>query len=226
MNPIELGTSIDSKTFILDIKVLLNNQTVINLEMQVIDYANWPDRSLSYLCRSFDSLESGQDYLDVKPVIHICFLDFTLFSERPEFYATYMFTNVKNHSIYSDKLRLSVVELNQIELATEEDKLYQIDYWAKLFKATTWEEFKMLAEKNEYLNEAVETIYRLSAEEQIREQCRAREEYFRIERTVQHQMENVMQEKTVLTEQLAEKDATIAELRAEIAQLKANQKQS
>lgn len=45
MNPIELGTSIDSKTFILDIKVLLNNQTVINLEMQVIDYANWHDRS-------------------------------------------------------------------------------------------------------------------------------------------------------------------------------------
>lgn len=65
-----------------------------------------------------------------------------------KYYATYMLMNVKNHSIYSDKLRLSVVELNQIEMATEEDKAFQIDYWAALFKAKTWEEIKMLAEKD------------------------------------------------------------------------------
>lgn len=210
-NPIELEKSIDSKYFVLDIRVLLNNNTVINLEMQVMDYANWPERSLSYLCRSFDSLEIGEDYLDVKPVIHISFLDFTLFDECPEFYATYMLMNVKTHSVYSDKLRISVVELNQIELATEEDKAFQIDYWAALFKAKTWEDIKMLAEKNEYLNEASETIYQLSAEEQIREQCRAREEYYRIERTMQRQMDS-------LTAQLAEKDAIIAQLQAQLEQ--------
>lgn len=224
-NPIELGKSIDSKYFVLDIRVLLNNNTIINLEMQVMDYANWPERSLSYLCRSFDSLETGEDYLDVKPVIHISFLDFTLFEEYPEFYATYMLMNVKNHSIYSDKLRLSVVELNQMELATEEDKAFQIDYWAALFKAKTWEDIKMLAEKNEYLNEASETIYQLSAEEQIREQCRAREEYYRIERTMQHQMENITKAYDDVTKayadlenQLAEKDAIIAQLQAQLEQ--------
>lgn len=30
--------------------------------------------------------------------------------------------------------------LYQIELATDEDKAYQIDYWARLFKAKTWED--------------------------------------------------------------------------------------
>lgn len=40
-------------------------------------------------------------------------------------------------------------ELNNEEFATEEDKAYGIDYWAKLFKSTTWEELKILAlEKN------------------------------------------------------------------------------
>lgn len=116
-------------------------------------------------------------------------MDFTLFAEYPEFCAKYMLLNVKNHTIYTDKLQVYVVELGQTKLATEEDRLYGIDYWAKLFKAETWEEIKMLAEKNEFLNDASETIYQLSADEKIREQCWAREEYNRIERTVQRQFE-------------------------------------
>ena len=53
-NPIDLGQQITRKDFILDIKVLLNNHTLINLEMQMWDEANWTDRSLSYLCRNYD----------------------------------------------------------------------------------------------------------------------------------------------------------------------------
>ena len=40
MNPIELGTAITDKEFILDIKVKLNENTIINLEMQVINEHN------------------------------------------------------------------------------------------------------------------------------------------------------------------------------------------
>ena len=161
-NPIELGTAIDAKTFLLDIKVLLNNDTIINLEMQVINEHNWPERSLSYLCRSFDNLNKGEDYLMIKPIIQICFLDFTLFPSNPEFYATYQLLNVKNHIVYSDKLRLCVLDLTRIDLATKKDRHYQIDYLAYLFKANTWEELVMLAEKNESIAEATETVYKLS----------------------------------------------------------------
>lgn len=48
-NPIRLGEQIDNKTFILDINVLLNDDTNLNLEMQVINMSNWTDRSLSYM---------------------------------------------------------------------------------------------------------------------------------------------------------------------------------
>ena len=184
-NPIELGKSIDDKTFLLDSKVLLNNNTVINLEMQVINEHNWPERSLSYLCRSFDNLKEGAGYREITPVIQIGLLDFTLFSEHPEFYATYQLLNVKNYIKYSDKLCLHVLDLTRTDLATEEDKQYQIDCWAALFKATTWEELKMLAEKNESIAEAIETVYKLSEEEKIRLQCEAREDYYRRQRDAQ-----------------------------------------
>lgn len=153
-NPVILGESIDSKEYQLDIHVLLNNHTLINLEMQVSDRLDWPNRSLVYLCRSFDHLNHGQDYSEIQPVIHIGFLDYTLPKNFPEFYATYKLQNVKNHNLYSDNFTLSVVNLSRIDLATEEDKKYQIDYWAKLFKATSWEEIRMLASKNENIQAA------------------------------------------------------------------------
>ena len=59
-NPIDLSKNITGKDFVLDIKVLLNNNQLINLEMQVKNEFNWADRSLTYLCRAFDQLQSGQ----------------------------------------------------------------------------------------------------------------------------------------------------------------------
>ena len=195
-NPIPLGEAIDEKELILDIAVLLNDHTLLNLEMQVQNELNWPERSLIYLCRSFDQLQRGENYLDAKPAIHIGFLNFSLFKDHPEFYAKYQMLNVKNHRVYSDKLTLYVLELNQIKLATEEDKQYRI---ASLFKATTWEEIKMIAKENEALTQAAETIFQLSAEETIRQRCQARQDYYRKQNTYQKMIADLSAENNSLT---------------------------
>ena len=204
-NPVELGKKVDAKDFILDIKVVMNDYTIINLEMQVINEHNWTDRSLSYLCRSFDHLEEREPYTAARPVIQIGLLNFTLFPDHPEFYATYQFLIVKNYTLYSDKLRLSVLNLTHTDLATEEDKHYQIDYWASLFKSTTWEELKMLAENNEYIRQASETVYQLTQEEAIRQQCEAREDYYRRQRgltdTIDSQADTIKEQAGTIKEQ-------------------------
>ena len=142
-------------------------------------------RSLSYLCRTFDQHYRGQDYSNVSPVIHIGFLNFPLFPSDAEFYATYKLLNIKTHKEFSDKLTLGVVDLTHIELATDEDRFYQIDRWAKLFKATTWEEIKMVTEGNEYMTQATQELYECNADELIRQQCRAREEYYKYQRALE-----------------------------------------
>lgn len=224
-NPIELGESMEAKDFLLDIRVLLDNDTIMNMEMQVLNMGNWPERSLVYLCRSFDSLNRGQDYLMIRSVIQVCFLDFTLFRDYPEFFSTYMFVNIRNHIIYSDKLKLFVIDLTQIDEATEEERSRGMEHWARLFKATTWEEIKMLAEKNEFLEEAAETAYRLSAEEKIRLQCQAREDYYRTQNTIkavmEQQVQKIVEQGTKITEQnakITEQGATIAEQGAKITE--------
>jgi len=206
-NPIILGQYIVGKTFILDIKVLLNDDTIINLEMQLNNYKNWPERSLSYLCRNFDNLNKGSDYSEVKTVIHIGFLDFTLFHHQPELHAIYKMQNIKSQNVYSDKFILHVIELNNINLATDEDHYYEIDRWASLFKAKTWEDIRMLVNDNPTLQTAAETLYRLNMDVRFRETC---------ERFAQAEIEHnsVIQRNIELTQ-------TNEALLAENAQLKA-----
>ncbi|MDY2593962.1 MAG: PD-(D/E)XK nuclease family transposase [Oliverpabstia sp.] len=182
--------------------VFLNNDTMINLEMQVTNESNWPDRSLSYLCRSFDQLYRGQNYNEALPVYHIGFLDFTLFPNIPEFYSTYKMQNVKNGNVYSGKFTLSVVDLSCIELATDEDRFYGIDYWARVFKAKTWEELKMLSKDNEYLQEAADSIYMANADEIVRQRCLAREEAERRERTLERDIRLLKEENEKLKKEI------------------------
>lgn len=177
-NPIILGESVKSKEIRLDISVLLNNRTIINLEMQVTNRLNWQNRSVVYLCRTYDGLIRGQDYDKAKSAIHIGFLDYTLFPDNPEFYASYKLINVKNYQKYSDNITLNVVDLSRIDLATEEDKIYHIDGWAKFLKAITWEEVRMLAAEDENMREAAKSLFVYNTEEQVRKMCRDREEYY------------------------------------------------
>ena len=213
LNPIEFGEHPKDKEFILDLKVKLNNDRILNFEVQVIDEENWPERSLSYACRTFDQLMRGEDYLIAKPVIHIGFLDFDLKHLSPEFYATFKLLNVKNHEIYSDKFILSVVNLNQITLATEDDRKYGIDHWARLFKADTWEAIKNMAQENAYISDAAETLLQSNQDLKVRSYCEAVEEARRVRRG----LERLVAEKD---EALAKKDAEIARLNALLATTK------
>lgn len=200
-NPITLSEEIQGKEFVLDINIIMNNDTSINLEMQVVNRHDWPDRSLSYLCRSYDKLYHGDEYKETMPAVHIGFLDFTLFPEMPEFYATHLLMNVKNHHVFSSKFRLSVVDLSKIDLATEEDKYYEVDCWARLFKAKTWEEIKMLAKENDCFQEIADSIYRANADEMVRQRCLARMDAERYERRMNEMISSLQEENVNLQDQ-------------------------
>ena len=219
INPIILGEAVDEKTFILDINIVLNDNTLINLEMQVENLYNWEERSLSYLCRTFDQLQKGEEYSSAKPVIHISFLNFTPFPEYPEFYASYQFMNEKNHHIYSDKLTLRVVDLRQIELATAEDQASGLEHWARLFKASTWEEIRMIAKKDENLLEATETLYTLNADELVRRQCEARADYYRLHNSINRRMEELLLEKENAVEENKKLNSEVKILNSEVETL-------
>ena len=212
-NPIDPGDSAQSKETRMDIRVILNHNAHLDIEMQVVNYNDWPERSLTYLSREFNSLKHGEDYKDIPPVYHIAFLNFTLFPEDPEFYATYRMLNVKTGKVYSDKYTLSVIDLNHIDLATKEDRIYGIDDWARLLKADTWEEVKMITNGNNALASTAESIFLSNEDYNIRKVALEREEA---------RLEREYKEKKIqaLSQTVADQNQQLADMDKEIVRLK------
>ncbi len=220
-NPIVLGEECTDKEFRLDVLVDLNRDRTIDLEMQVRNFHDWPQRSISYLSRLYDNLTHGSQYADAKTAIHIGILDFTLFPENPSFYSCNKIMDEKTYHIYSDKFAINVLDLSKVRHATDEDKKWKLDYWARLFKATTWEEIKMIASNDEYLKEASNTLYTLNSDFNIRERCRNREDYYNM---IANYEETINQQNAKLEEKdvkLAERDVKLAEQKEQLAEKEA-----
>ena len=234
-NPISLNDDIQGKEMILDIRAMMNDDTIINLEMQVINYQDWPERSLSYLCRCFDNLQKGQGYLQVKGAVHIGFLDYTLFPQNPEFYSTYRLINERTGQLYSSKFRISVIDLTLIKLATEDDKKYHRDLWASFFKAKEWGELMELAKQDQNIQKAVVTLKKLTEDEKFKLQYEAREDRIRQELDMKYYYETKFaeqekelaeqkKENSAKEKQIVEQNQYIEQLQKQLKELQKSQK--
>ena len=145
------------------------------------------------------------------PVHSIGFLNFTLFDDAPEFFATYPLRNNKNNRLYTGKFSIHVIDLTRIDLATEEDKHYEIDRWAKLFKAATWEELKMIAKNDPDLMQASDELYKVNKDDILRQQARARADAEFWEKVHNARMEKMQEELAQNKEELSKKDVIISE---------------
>jgi len=193
--------------------------------MQVINYHDWPERTLSYLCRVFDNLKTGEKYSSARGAYHIGFLDYTLFPEAPNFYNQYTLREERTHHLFTSKFKISVVDLTLINQADDYDKQAHRDLWARFFKATRWEELHMLATQDKYINEAAQKLHHLVEDKRFRDQLWEREDYIRREKDrddyFQGRIEALEQSNQEKDAVIADSKATIADMAAEIEALKA-----
>ncbi|RKM55983.1 Rpn family recombination-promoting nuclease/putative transposase, partial [Butyrivibrio sp. XB500-5] len=167
-NPIDLNST--GKETIMDIKLTLNDNEILNIELQVYPDKYWISRSILYLCRAYDNIGKSENYSSIKSTTLFCITDQELIKgAEEEFYAKYRLTNIKSHSLYTDKFGINVLQLNHTDKATKEDIDNNLVYWAELFKATTWEEFKALAKNHPDIEEVGTLIFELNYDNQAKE---------------------------------------------------------
>lgn len=126
--------------------------------------------------------------------------------------------SIDNKAFHLD-IHLLLNDSTRINLATEEDKRYHIDSWARLFKADTWEELRMTASEDAALYEAAKALFYRSSDEEIRMRCLDREEYYQDLRNYERV---IAETKRNYERDLAAQAAEIAKLRAELALAKAD----
>ncbi len=123
------------------------------------------------------------------------------------------------HYIYSDKISLININMTRIDLATDNDIKFGLVNWAKLFMAETWEELKMLAEKDQTIERAVSSAWQMTEEEIIRERMRNREEGEQLWRSMEKQLEEYKKQSAEDRKRADEAEKKLLELQAKLAAL-------
>ena len=157
LNPIMQENAL-TKESILDVRVEINKSHITNIELQTWQDKDWINRSLYYLCQIYSNINKGDGYDKIKPAMHISIMTYSIFPNKPEFYARYRLLNVENGNLYTPNFALNVLDLSQESLATQRDRDNHLDFWAKLFKCSTWEEMRTLAAMSPVYKEVAESM--------------------------------------------------------------------
>ncbi len=169
----------DEKQGILDVRILMNTNIEIDIEIQLAPLSVWADRSLFYLSKMFiEQISAGQDYSVFKKCVNISILDFILFQEDQEFYSCFHIWEDTRHILYTDKMEFHVLELPKLPEKLKEDN-DNILLWAKFINAERKEDFDMLAEKDPYIGSAYQQLQIISQDKQKRLEYEAREKAIR-----------------------------------------------
>lgn len=169
----------DEKQGILDVRILMNTNIEIDIEIQLAPVSVWADRSLFYLSKMFiEQISAGQDYSVFKKCVNISILDFILFQEDQEFYSCFHIWEDTRHILYTDKMEFHVLELPKLPEKLKEDN-DNILLWAKFINAERKEDFDMLAEKDPYIGSAYQQLQIISQDKQKRLEYEAREKAIR-----------------------------------------------
>nr|WP_303009150.1 Rpn family recombination-promoting nuclease/putative transposase [uncultured Anaerostipes sp.] len=152
---------LEGKLSILDLYALVEDLGKINIEMQVLPFAYWDRRALSYLAKVYtQDLRSGQTYDHCVKAIHISILGFNQFPDTDYFYSSFHMREDNRQSLYSDQWEIHVIELKKLNKSEVKDNHKTLYKWACLISADREEE-RMIIEKDPYIEEAVKELEKL-----------------------------------------------------------------
>lgn len=143
------------KQGILDVVLELNDDTKIDIEMQMRAQKHWTKRNLYYLGRMYtDVLMIGEKYDKLRRCVSISLLDFKLFSDKSEYHSVYRLRDGAGGEL-TDLWEIHIIELGKTLTGSA------VDDWIRLMNAKSQEEVDMIALKNENMRETVEVVREL-----------------------------------------------------------------
>ena len=217
-NPEMPPETIGDKFCRLDINMTVNGQRV-DLEIQVENEGNYPERSLFIWAKEFSqAIKEGNDYLELPKTIVISILGFNQFKDSTEFHSEFGALEVKRHMPLSDKFCLHFFELPKLPPLVGANCGREL--WLSLFNAKTEEDLKKIeAMEVSYMSEALQAYRHVAASDEFKERERMRSKARHDEAQALGNARRERDEHWQIV--VADKDAAIADKDALIAELKA-----
>ena len=232
VNPEMPPEAVGDKFCRLDINMTVDGQR-FDLEIQVDDEGDYPERSLYYWAREYSTaLGEGRKYKELPRTVIISIVGFNMF-DCEEFHSEFQPLEVTRHTPLTDKQSLHYFELPKIPEEVSADD--ELKLWLALFKAKTEEELKRIEELEvPIMEQAIKAYRQVTATNEFKEIERLRSLARHNEAAALHHAAEVEREKwqgvvadkdaaladkdATIEAAIAEKDAAIAEKDAAIAE--------
>ena len=173
-----LSDTLDKKTGILDLQIDVNNTEKVDVEVQLVERSNLPERLLFYFSKLYlKGIGKGEDYRVAKRVVLIAIIDYNLKIEIEDKKMETIWQIVeKNHpkTILTNKFEIHILELEKVKEEYKKNKENKKAQWLLFLDDPETKEVKEIMEKNEDVKEAVIEVRKLSQDEKLQREAELR----------------------------------------------------
>jgi predicted transposase/invertase (TIGR01784 family) len=175
----------EDKTGIVDVKVKTASGKVVDVEIQVNPFPYLEQRISFYKSKLIvEQIKEGERYDVIRQVICVCILDYMLFPEAKEYLNRFRFYNPENGLCFKGiPEEIYTMELPKVPPESDGRAVWD---WMQFLRGKRKEEFEMAAERNGEVRGAVDMLYRLSEDPEVRARMEYREKARRDHATLLH----------------------------------------
>lgn len=176
------------KLGILDLELDINNNEKVDVEIQLIERANFAERLLFYFSRLYASeIKRGDSYTEAKKVILIAIIDYPLeLTQTISEMETVWKLCEKNHPdlVLTDSIEICILELDKVKNTYYKNKLDKKAQWMLFLDDPNSREVKEIMKKNNDIKDAVIEVHERSKDEQLRRLAELKEKAIMDEKAI------------------------------------------
>ena len=180
MHDIHLEKDIeDDKLGIIDVRAVINDNSIINIEIQLRNEFNIIERSTFYGSKLIsDQLRKNDLYKDIKPVIVICILDYNFFPFEEYINDTVMVLNKHRKFDVNENMKYYYIELPKFRKSNYNRESI-INQWLTFIDSENSKELEEIMKKNNTIKKANDELEYLEGDEAFKRKVELREKYER-----------------------------------------------
>lgn len=171
-----IPSGISEKFGKLDVKVVLEDGTKIDIEMQNANTTNMIKRAHFYVSKLYSEIKAGTMYTNLRKSITIFITNFNMFNNIKEYHTIWRMTEQEQKSVYMEEMELHFIELPKF-MKTEYNKKDRLSQWLIFLDYSNKEMIKEIMKENEKVKEANEELEKLKADRHAQYWAWKREEY-------------------------------------------------
>ena len=177
--------SADEKLGIMDLKVILEDGSICNIEIQLKRQKYQNDRFLYYWADAYSSqLKKGDEYSKLNRTISIIILDHEIaeLNNFNELDVKWQIRDNKTHTnLLTDKFEIVIIEIPKAKRLYIQNSYDKISQWMLFFDNPNSKEVSHIMNENNYIKKATEELKQVSGDYEIRRIAELREKAIRDE---------------------------------------------